>query len=488
MICLIISVIVIAYAAQVLIYAVQMFQQNGYKNKVHAAWVIKNYGRHFTRCFSTAASKKPLVYTPRVMRLMTTTVLWLLILCLLNRRFGNEYSLLAMAVVYTFAVVPFAPVISNIINKPIESAIAEGFKNKAIRLLEDCPDLSVVGITGSYGKTSMKFYLKELLASKYEVLATPESYNTPMGVVKTINTMLRPTHQIFICEMGARNVGDISELCELVHPDYGVVTSVGPQHLESFKTMENIQKTKFELPDAVFEKHGAEDNIFLNYDNEYISSYNRYKGAVTYSISGRGKYNASDIRTGRNGTEFTLTAPDGTVQKYGMRLIGEHNVQNVVAAIAVSHTMGISLDELVIPVRRLAPVEHRMKLMEQGEMTIIDDAYNSNPAGAKAALDTLAMFGEDMKIVITPGMVELGEEQERLNGEFGRQIAQAADYAVIVDNVNRQAIADGMKSAGYPEEKLYIAATFNDAMQHVILLPGEAHKVVLLENDLTDVY
>ena len=283
-------------------------------------------------------------------------------------------------------------------------------------------------------------------------------------------------------------MGDISELCELVHPDYGVVTSVGPQHLESFKTMENIQKTKFELPDAVFEKHGAEDNIFLNYDSEYISSYNRYKGAVTYSIRGRGKYNASDIRTGRNGTEFTLTAPDGTVQKYGMRLIGEHNVQNVVAAIAVSHTMGISLDELVIPVRRLAPVEHRMKLMEQGEMTIIDDAYNSNPAGAKAALDTLAMFGEDMKIVITPGMVELGEEQERLNGEFGRQIAQAADYAVIVDNVNRQAIAEGMKSAGYPEEKLYIAATFNDAMQHVILLPGEAHKVVLLENDLTDVY
>jgi UDP-N-acetylmuramoyl-tripeptide--D-alanyl-D-alanine ligase len=488
MICLIISVIVIIYAAQVLNYAVHMFQQNGYKNRVHAAWVVKNYGRHFTRCFSTASAKKPLVYTPRVIRLMTTTVLWLLILCLLNRRFGNEYTLLALAVIYTFAVVPFAPIISNIINKPIERAIANGFKTKAVRLLEDCPDISVVGVTGSYGKTSLKFYLKELLGSKYEVLATPESYNTPMGVVKTINTMLRPTHQVFICEMGARNVGDISELCELVHPDYGIVTSVGEQHLESFKTIENIQKTKFELPDAVFEKHGVEDNIFLNYDCEYITSYNKYKNAVSYSTGGNGSYNASGIKTGRNGTEFMLTAPDGSTQKYGMRLIGEHNVQNVVGAIAVSHAMGISLEDLVIPVRRLAPVEHRMKLMEQGELTIIDDAYNSNPAGAKAALDTLAMFENDKKIVITPGMVELGDEQDRLNGEFGEQIAATADYTVIVDNANTQAIKKGLEKAGYQDEKLYVAPSFTDAMQHVISLPGEAHKVVLIENDLTDVY
>ena len=172
MICLIISLIVIIYAAQVLLYAVHMFQQNGYKNKVHTAWIMKNYGRHFTKCLAKEPAKKPLVFTPRVIRLLVTTVLWFLIICILNRFLGNQYSLLVIAVVYAFAVAPFAPVISNIINKPIETAISNGFKNKAMKLLSDMKDIKVIGVTGSYGKTSVKFYLKELLSAKYEVLAT----------------------------------------------------------------------------------------------------------------------------------------------------------------------------------------------------------------------------------------------------------------------------------------------------------------------------
>ena len=169
-----------------------------------------------------------------------------------------------------------------------------------------------------------------------------------------------------------------------------------------------------------------------------------------------------------------------------MQLIGSHNVVNVTGAIAVSHELGIELKELVIPVRRLAPVAHRLNLIEQGMLTLIDDAYNSNPAGAKAALDTLAMFEDDMKIVITPGMVELGAEQEKLNAEFGEQIAKAADHAVIVDNANTKAISEGLKRAGMPEDKIYVAASFTEGMQYINRLPGEAHKVVLIENDLTD--
>ena len=488
MICLIISLIVIIYAAQVLLYAVHMFQQNGYKNKVHLTWIKNNYPKHFTKSLSREPAKKPLVFTPRVIRLLVTTVLWFLIFCLLNRFFGNEYTLLAIAVIYTFAVAPFAPVISNLINKPIETSIANGFKKKAEGLLSGMPDIKVIGVTGSYGKTSVKFYLRELLSSKYEVLATPESYNTPMGVVRTINERLRPTHQIFICEMGARNVGDIKELCDLVHPDYGIVTSIGPQHLESFKSIENIQGTKFELPDAVHQKTGDDSRIILNYDNEYISSYNKYADAVTYTTDGNGAYNAYGITTSRSGTEFTVTAPDGSSQKFMMRLIGSHNVINVVGAIAMSHELGISLKELVIPVRRLAPVEHRLNLIEQGALTIIDDAYNSNPAGAKAALDTLSMFTDDMKIVITPGMVELGAEQEKLNTVFGEQIAAVADHAIIVDNANTDALKKGMKNRNYPQDRLYIAPSFNDAMAYVHKIPGETHKIVLLENDLTDVF
>ncbi|MBQ9607512.1 MAG: UDP-N-acetylmuramoyl-tripeptide--D-alanyl-D-alanine ligase, partial [Lachnospiraceae bacterium] len=217
-------------------------------------------------------------------------------------------------------------------------------------------------------------------------------------------------------------------------------------------------------------------------------SYNKYADAVTYTTDGNGAYNASGITTSRFGTEFTVTAPDGTSQKFVMRLIGSHNVINVVGAIAISHELGISLKELVIPVRRLAPVEHRLNLIEQGALTIIDDAYNSNPAGAKAALDTLSMFTDDMKIVITPGMVELGAEQEKLNTVFGEQIAAVADHAIIVDNANTDALKKGMRNRNYPEDRLYIAPSFNDAMAYVHKIPGETHKIVLLENDLTDVF
>ena len=127
--------------------------------------------------------------------------------------------------------------------------------------------MTIIGVTGSYGKTSVKFYLETLLQTKFSTLVTPESYNTPMGVVITIRTMMKPTHEIFVCEMGARYTGEIKELCDLVHPDHGIIASVGPQHLDTFGSLENIQKTKFELADSLPEG----GMLFLNGDNEYIN-------------------------------------------------------------------------------------------------------------------------------------------------------------------------------------------------------------------------
>ena len=293
MVLLIISLIITIYAYFVIRFGIHMFQQNGYKNKVHLKWLRSNHMRLFTDALSTKPSKKPLVYTPRVIRLFITTVLLFVIGCIVNRFYGTSLTLFVYVLAYTFIFGPYLPIISNVINSPIEKSIGRGFIKKAKAKLEASPDLKVIGITGSYGKTSVKFYLDTLLSSKYEVLATPESYNTPMGVVKTINERLKPTHRIFLCEMGARNVGDIKELCDIVHPLHGVITSIGAQHLESFKTQENIIKTKFELADAI-----PEDGIlFLNYDNEFISEHNKNEKAVTYSIEGKGRYNASEYST-----------------------------------------------------------------------------------------------------------------------------------------------------------------------------------------------
>lgn len=130
----------------------------------------------------------------------------------------------------------FLDIVANVINHPMEAGINQHYINDAVRKLKSVPELTVIGVTGSYGKTSVKFYLQTLLQEKYNVLVTPESFNTPMGVVRTIRGSLKPTTEIFVCEMGARHVGDIKEICDMVHPDHGVITSIGPQHLETFLT------------------------------------------------------------------------------------------------------------------------------------------------------------------------------------------------------------------------------------------------------------
>ena len=479
---LIISLVITIYAYLMIRFGIHMFQQNGYKNKVHLKWIGTNRLRCYTGPFDVKPSKKPLVYTPRVIRLFVTTVLIFSVCCILNRFFGSSVTLFIFVLVYTFILGPFLPVISNIINSPVEKAIAKGFIKKAMGTLSKMDDLIIIGITGSYGKTSVKFYLETLLSSEFEVLATPESYNTPMGVVKTINEHLRPTHKIFLCEMGARNVGDIKELCDIVHPRHGIITSIGAQHLESFKTQENIIKTKFELADALPE----DGKLFLNYDSEFIQEHNKNAAAITYSTVGNGKYNASDIVTSVNGTEFTVTSPEGESVRFATKLIGSHNVVNVVGAIAVANTLGISLEKLRLPVRTLQPVKHRLNMTEKNGITIIDDAYNSNPAGAKAALDTLSMFEDAVKILITPGMVELGEKEDELNEAFGRQAAVSADYILLVGKKHTEPIAKGIREEGFDEKKLFIEESFNDALTRVYSIPGEQHKVLLIENDLPD--
>ena len=206
-------------------------------------------------------AKKPLVVTARVKRLFVTQgLLCAGVLCLILLPAHRGVALIGVAgmVVWLFTGV------ANLINTPLEKAIADGYVKDAKRRLETMPNLTVVGITGSYGKTSVKNFMAALLAVKYNVLMTPGSYNTTMGVVRTIREMLRPSHEIFIAEMGAKQSGDIKEICDLVHPTYGILTSIGEQHLETFGSVENIVATKFELVDAI----PADGMAFLNYDND----------------------------------------------------------------------------------------------------------------------------------------------------------------------------------------------------------------------------
>ncbi len=428
--------------------------------------------------------KKKLVYTPRVIRMTVTSAIIYaaaLMLPLIFLGLSMPSLLIACGMQLLSSVII---IIANVINKPIEHAINARYINEAKQIINGLPFLTVVGLTGSYGKTSTKFFLEKLLGAKYNVLMTPESYNTTMGVVKTIRGSLKATHEIFLCEMGAKNVGEIKEICDIVKPKYGVITSIGPQHLESFKSIDNIIKTKFELADSL----PATGAAFLNYDNEYIRSRDYQGRKITYGLNGEGEdYYADNITVNENGTHFTLHHANES-KDFSTRLIGAHNVQNIVGAIATANTLGVELDALVMPVKRLESVPHRLQIIKRGKDIVIDDAFNSNPTGAKAALDTLAVF-DGYKILVSPGMIELGEKEYELNKAFGAQAAAVCDYVIAVGEKQAVPIHDGLKTSGYQEENFYAAKTLDDALKHVDMLKtGGKKKIILLENDLPDNY
>lgn len=493
-----------------------MLQLNGYKFVEHTRWMKKNFKRYiypialFAVQFillATGASvpmilaftllnlcfvvinkpgkkfKKPLVYTARVKRMLVTFFILIAAIFVLSFFADSvgRYILAGSALYLT----PVLVVLSNIINRPIEKSIQKWYINDAKRMLRESPDLHVIGITGSYGKTSMKFYLSELLNSRYNTLKTPESYNTPMGVVKTVRMQLKPTHEYFVCEMGARRVGEIKELCDIANPHDGIITSVGPQHLETFKSIENVVNTKFELADSI----SALGKIYLNWDNELIrEKSSQYKNAVTYGLQEGSDYRATDISVSDRGTEFTVTAPGGESCRYTTKLLGEHNVQNLLGAIAYCHGTGISLEKLVLPVKRIAAVPHRLQLIDTGgDLCYIDDAYNSNPNGCRAALNVLGLF-DACKILVTPGMVELGAKQEELNYEFGTEAAKVCDFIALVGKNQTEPIYRGIMDSGYPAEKVFVAGGLNEALDKVRAYKTDKKKIVLLENDLPDNY
>ncbi len=421
-------------------------------------------------------AKKPLVFTARVKRLFVTQGF----LCLVA--LGGSWLLFpqrGLGIVGLFSMVIWLWTgLANYINIPLENRIAKGYVEDARRILKEMPDLTVIGVTGSFGKTSVKTFLAGLLEAKYSVLMTPGSYNTTMGVVRTVREMLRPSHRVFIVEMGAKQPGDIAEICELVHPQYGVITSVGEQHLETFGSVENVIRTKFELADAI----PADGKVFLNWDNAYIRRQTVKAPCVTYGVEAGAGYQATDMAVDTHGCSFTLITPSGETCRYTTRLLGAHNIQNLAGCLAVAHQLGISLKELVYPVRMLRPVEHRLQLLPNG---YIDDAYNSNPAGFRSALDTLAAF-DAQRILVTPGMVELGERQDALNKELGEYAATRCDWAVLVGVKQAPPLKEGLLQGGFPEEHICVVDTLQDGLQFLQSLPVNGQRIVLLENDLPD--
>ena len=444
--------------------------------------------------------KKPLVFTKRVWRIYTLTgcigvglFLWAVFMLGFKPEAWSYYTgptltvcILLLLTIFSWVIV----MISLILLMPVENLINRKYWQEARKILSGMPDLKVIGITGSYGKTSTKHYLERILSEKYDVVITPGSYNTTMGVIRTIREIIKPYNNIFICEMGAKQKGDIKEICDLVHPSIGIVTAVGPMHLETFKSIENVQSTKFELIDSLpGDGLGVTNNDFEQCRNREVSNVR----CERYSTEPEDKeasgceadYLAEDIKYTPSGTTFTVKGKDGYTIELTTRLLGGCNVSNLLAAVIVARNLGMTEEEIKRGVASIEPVEHRLSIKHTvGGVTILDDAFNSNPEGSRMALEVLKEFKGGKRIVVTPGMIELGSRQHELNEKFGEYIAQSCDIAIVVGRYNREAITKGIEKGEF-EGKLYETDSFEEAQKLLtpMLTPGDT---VLYENDLPD--
>lgn len=430
--------------------------------------------------------KKPLVVTKRVRRMYALFAALNVIIIALCGIFGKEVYYAAVAAVALNIISPLVMLLTNLLLRPVETRINRKFYNEAKEILQSMPDLKIIGVTGSYGKTSTKHYLNRMLSEKYDVMMTPGNFNTTLGVIRTIREYLKPYNEVFIVEMGAKQVGDIKEICDLVNPTMGIVTAVGEQHLESFKTIENIQRTKFELVDALpADGFAVVNNDFAMIANRPVENVECRRYAV--SNPGGADFTAVIDAVTPAGTDFTVKG-DGKEYSFHTRLVGECNISNLMAAVIVALKLDVEPKKIAYAIEKIEQVEHRLNMKRTaGGVTIIDDAYNSNPTGSRMALDVLSMMTSGKRILVTPGMVELGDRQYELNKEFGTYAATRCDVIIIVGQYNKDAIAEGLALTDIPDEKVIYAPTFNYAQQVLatLLKPGDT---VLYENDLPDTF
>ena len=431
-------------------------------------------------------NKTPLRVTPRVKRLFA-------VLSIVNLAVAGGLIWLSTLANISYLLISGAPLLvyltvlaAHYIALPFESLNNRRYYRRAQAKLASRPNLIKVGITGSYGKTTVKNILAAMLAPKYNVCFSPASFNTPMGIAKVVNYELTNEHEVLIAEMGARRIGDIKELCRLVVPNISMLTAIGMAHLDTFGSRDNIAKGKYEIIEYM-----AEGGLAV---------FNAEGGAIAPLIDKTGGRKAvsgakgigvdciyDSLKFGPEGCEFELHI-GGESAPVKTRLLGKHIPSLIAMCAAAAHSLNVPLADIAAACAGLEPIPHRLQLIKNGNTSILDDAYNSNPDGAAAALEMLSHF-EGIKIIVTPGIVEMGADEEAVNTELGRQIAKVGGYAILVGGAGAariEHIAAGCSEGGMADDNIIKVNSLNEATAKLAQIEPSAQRAVLFENDLPD--
>ncbi len=428
--------------------------------------------------------KKALVMTPRARRLLACAGALSVGVC--TALFAGLAGL-ALAVAWLLPIAaPVVLIASRTIMEPIEAWIRDWYVRDARRILAGFAP-TVVGITGSYGKTSTKFFTTHLLESRYRVLMTPESYNTAMGICRVIRGQLGPEHEVFVVELAENERGGFRHLLSLVPCGISVVTSVGLQHLEEFGSEAAIQRAM----QGFVSMPGSGSTVVLNGDDPVLAEVESTRGKRLLRVSAGGSLSsdlhAENVTMGTEGLSFDVVTSSDERFPCRTRVLGRHNVENILLSVAVARELGVSWSTIQGGIATLQAPPHRLQMMAgAGGVRIIDDAYNSNPAGFAMAMEVLAAF-PSRRVLVTPGLVSLGGAEDAENVRAGKRAATAADVVILVGPKKTRSLRDGLLSAGFPEASILSARSLEEVtgLMRSLLAAGDT---VMFENDLPDTY
>lgn len=383
------------------------------------------------------------------------------------------YSRLVYVQLY---MVPFTIIICNTINKPIENTIKIYYKNKSKKIIENSNCLKI-GITGSFGKTSTKYFLAQILQNNYLVHASPKSYNTLMGLCKDIRENINCSTEIYILEMGATKRYDILKINNMVNVDIGIITSIGTQHLESFKNIDNILKTKLEILES-----NSIKTLFINSDIDVLNNY-EYPTNIEVIRIGTNEladYKISDVEENFNNLEFKLNN-----KKICANILGKHNIYNLAICYAVSKHLNIKENIILDVIKNIEIMDHRLKLLKYDNFQIIDDSFNSNFQGFLNALDTISL-SNTYNILITPGIVEQDTLLDKYYPLIANKIKNSINEVYLIKNKTIGVLEKSLKDVNYLN--FIVVDSFKEAYNLIQSKKYKTKYTILIENDLTDYY
>ncbi len=401
-----------------------------------------------------------------------------------------QFAAAAGALGFAYAFFGIWCVVAVVFLSPLDWLVKTVYCALARAKLKRMPRCIVIGVTGSYGKTTMKELCAALLQEKYRVVKTPENMNTPLGLARCILRDVRGDTEVFLAEMGAYREGDIRTLCSIAQPSVSILTGINESHLERFGSLERTVRAKFEIvrfakPDAV---------AVLNADNDLISSsfqeHTGTKHVIWYGAAERASYRivSSGFLQESLSTEFALRDPAGKTESYAVRLCAPYIASAIAGCIAVAKHMGMTDAQMRLGLSVLQPVPHRLQpLKARNGALIIDDSYNGNPDGARAAMEFLKSWRGGRRIYVTPGLVELGTKMEEIHVALGRELAACADKVALIKSPGAFWLRSGLQQAGFTEPDVFWFETAQDAHRAIqkMMQPGDC---VVFQNDLPENY